>query len=246
MRKAPKAKINKKNTIVSVIERSKAFMSMYSALAPKKSVAISNGNDKLGDVVNVSLPPVLTCNNCQSCVSYCYAIRLYLKYGFDRKDGKLNPWLMNYCIYLADPERYFNEISNNCFNNRYFRWHTSGDIVDYRYFEGMIKVAINNPHCEFLAFTKQYEIVNAYIDNNSLNAIPKNLHLLFSASPNVDMVNPYNLPECHISFEDTILNTFKGCDGIAFECSGNCSECIKGRCGCFNLNNGDVTIINQH
>lgn len=249
MAKNPKAKINQATTIESVITRSKNYLVMYKKLAKNRHVVISNGNNKLGDVTNVSLPPVITCGkNCKSCKDFCYAVRLYLKFGFDRKDKKLNPWLLNYAIYLIDPDRYFNEINNSLFNTRYFRWHTSGDIIDVNYFDNMIKIALKNPSVNFLAFTKQYDIVNSYIamHGGNANIIPENLHLLFSASPQIDMINHYNLPECHINFENSELNTFKGCTGKVFHCGGNCTECIQNGCGCFNLKNGDVTLINQH
>ena len=247
MAKAPKQKINKKETIQAVIERSKAFMSMYKKECKKHNVSISTGNGKLGQVANISIPPVLTCGkNCKECVNYCYAIRLYLKFGFDREDGKFNPWLLNYCIFLTDPERYFDNISKVAYVYRFFRWHTSGDIVNELYFDGMLRVAKENPHCEFLAFTKQYDIVNSYCDKFGKSSIPANLHILYSASPNVKMVNPYNFPECHIAFEDSTKDTFTGCNGSVYHCGGNCEECIANGCGCFNLHDGDVTIINQH
>lgn len=245
MSKAPKQKINHESSIESVIARSKEFLDMYVNESKNRHVVVSTGNNKLGDVANVSLPPIITCGSgCKSCKSYCYAVRLYLKFGFDRKDKKLNPWLLNYAIFLSDPERYFNEISHQVFNHRFFRWHTSGDIVSLEYFKGMVKVAVENQHCQFLAFTKQYDIVNTYISQGGI--IPSNLHILFSASPEVNMFNPYNLPECHINFENSELNTFKGCTGKVFHCGGNCTECIVNGCGCFNLKNGDVTLINQH
>lgn len=243
----PKQKINQNATIQKVINESKKFLEKYKNAAKNSNVSISTGNGKLGSIGNISTPPIITCGSaCGSCMKYCYAVRAYLKYGFERKDKKLNPWLVNYCIFLIDPDRYFYEISRAVYVYRFFRWHVSGDIINKRYFEGMVKVAVENPHCEFLAFTKQYDIVNAFIEENSIYAIPKNLHLLFSAAPGLEMKNPHNMPECHINFENQELNTFKGCAGNVYHCSGNCSECIANNCGCFYLNNNDVTIINQH
>jgi hypothetical protein len=72
------------------------------------------------------------------------------------------------------------------------------------------------------------------------------LHLLFSAAPGVDMPNPYNIPECHINFQDPAQNTYKGGAEFIHHCAGNCTECAVNGCGCFFLKPGDVTIINQH
>jgi hypothetical protein len=127
---------------------------------------------------------------------------------------------------------------------RFFRWHVSGDIVNDRYLAGMIRVALENPKCEFLAFTKAYQIVNTAIAAGAV--IPSNLHLLFSAAPGVEMPNPYNIPECHINFQDPAQNTYCGGAEYEYHCTGNCTECAINGCGCFFLKPGDVTIINQH
>jgi hypothetical protein len=153
-------------------------------------------------------------------------------------------WNENYVLFLTDPNRYFSEISAAVKLQRFFRWHVSGDIVNGAYLAGMIRVAMENPKVEFLAFTKAYQIVNAAIAAGIV--IPSNLHLLFSAAPGVEMPNPYNIPECHISFADPAQNTYKGGAEYEYHCTGNCTECAINSCGCFFLKPGDVTIINQH
>ena len=45
-----------------------------------------------------------------------------------------------------------------------FRFHVGGDIIDNIYFDYMVAIARDFPETKFLAFTKKYEIVNAYID----------------------------------------------------------------------------------
>ena len=231
----PKAKINSQSGINAAINRGLAYRNMD---ITNEHVSISAGNKKLGVVANISLPPVITCANCSGCKEFCYAVRSFNRLGDN------NVWVKNLAIYKKDSARYFEEINKACYIYRFFRWHVSGDIVDSNYLLGMVNVATDNAHCEFLAFTKNYSVVNAYLDNGG--NIPSNLHILFSAAPGVNLNNPYSLPECHINFEDEALNTFKGCSGIAYHCTGNCEECIAKGCGCFNLRNGDVTIINQH
>lgn len=231
----PKSKINTK-ALTKAIELSKLVKDIDTNNA---SISISKGNKKLGAVANISLPPVVTCSNCNECKNYCYAIRSYTCYPTVWK-----AWNNNLAIFKNDPEKYFNDISKACYVYRFFRWHTSGDIIDLSYFIGMCKVASENLHCQYLAFTKNYKVVNEYI--KSYGEIPNNLHIVFSAAPNTKMENPYSLPECHINFENKELNTFKGCKGTVYHCSGNCEECIANGCGCFNLSKNDVTIINQH
>ena len=233
----PKARINSDKSIKKAIQTSKAYQDSHTGDGVQ--IHISAGNMKLGAIMNISLPPVTTCHNCNSCKHYCYAVRSY-----NRLPDTATAWNENYLLFITDPDRYFSEISAAVKLQRFFRWHVSGDIVNSRYLAGMIDVAFENPKVEFLAFTKAYEIVNDWIKNES--DIPSNLHLLFSASPGVDMPNPYGVPECHINFADPCLNTYHGGAEFVYYCGGNCTECAINGCGCFFLKPGDVTIINQH
>ena len=237
MSKKPTARINSTAAINKAIQNCKVYSSEH--YCDGVSIQISSGNSKLGAIMNISLPPVVTCHNCSSCKNYCYAVRTY-----NRFTGTAESWNANYLLYLTDPVTYFEEISAAVKTQRFFRWHVSGDIVDLNYLYGMIRVALDNRKCEFLAFTKAYQIVNAAIAAGAV--IPDNLHLLFSASPGVDMPNPARVPECHINFADPALNTYHGGAEYVYHCSGNCTECAANGCGCFFLKNGDVTIIDQH
>ena len=237
MSKKPKARINSEKSIQKAIQNSKAYNAAHAG--DNLSIHTSGGNAKLGSIMNISLPPVTTCHNCSSCSKYCYAIRSYNRFT-DTAVG----WNENYLLFLTYPDRYFNEISKAVKLQRFFRWHVSGDIVNGAYLAGMIRVALENPKVEFLAFTKAYQIVNAAIAAGAV--IPSNLHLLFSAAPGVKMPNPYKLPECHINFADPSLNTYCGGAEFVYHCTGNCTECAINGCGCFFLKSGDVTIIDQH
>ena len=237
MSKKPTARINSAAAIKKVSDN---FNQAINKCDPDNiKIHISAGNAKLGAIMNISLPPVMTCHNCGSCSKYCYAVRSY-----NRFTGTAAGWNENYLLFITDPDRYFNEISAAVKLQRFFRWHVSGDIVNELYLAGMIRVALENPKVEFLAFTKAYQIVNAAIAAGAV--IPSNLHLLFSAAPGVDMPNPYRLPECHINFADPALNTYCGGAEYEYHCTGNCTECAINGCGCFFLKPGDVTIINQH
>lgn len=235
--KKPKARVNADKSILKAINNCKVFIENADRDAAR--LHVSAGNMKLGAIMNISLPPVVTCHNCSNCKHYCYAVRSY-----NRLPDTAAAWNDNYMLFLTDPIEYFRSISKAVKMQRFFRWHVSGDIVNRDYFRNMIYVAKDNPNCEFLAFTKAYEIVNAVLDNGT--EIPSNLHILFSAAPGNDMPNPHRLPECHINFEDPTKNTYKGGAGYEHHCNGNCTECVINGCGCFFLKNGDVTIIDQH
>ena len=237
MSKQPKARINSTAAINKAILSSTTYITEN--YTNGVSIHISSGNNKLGAIMNISLPPVATCHNCSSCKNYCYAVRTYNHYT-----RTAAAWNENYLLFMTDPVTYFEEISDAVKLQRFFRWHVSGDIVNAAYLAGMIRVAQENPKCEFLAFTKAYQIVNDAIAAGAV--IPGNLHLLFSASPGVDMPNPHRLPECHINFADPALNTYHGGAEYVHHCGGNCTECAINGCGCFFLKTGDVTVIDQH
>ena len=237
MSKGPKARINSEKSIRKAVMNFNHARNVYDGDPIK--IHISAGNMKLGAIMNISLPPVTTCHNCSCCKNYCYAVRSY-----NRLPDTAAAWNENYLLFISDPDRYFHEISKAVKTQRFFRWHVSGEIVNGSYLAGMIRVANENPKCEFLAFTKAYQIVNAAIAAGAV--IPSNLHLLFSAAPGVEMPNPYKIPECHINFADPALNTYCGGAEYVYHCGGNCTECAVNGCGCFFLKPGDVTVIDQH
>lgn len=237
MSKKPQARVNADASINKAINNCKVFLDQVNADYVR--LHVSAGNMKLGAIMNISLPPVVTCHNCASCKHYCYAVRSY-----NRLPDTAAAWNDNLALFMKDPVLYFDEISHAVRAQRFFRWHVSGDIVNRTYFLGMIHVALENPNCEFLAFTKAYQIVNECLAAGAV--IPKNLHVLLSAAPNTEMPNPYRLPECHINFADPALNTYKGGAEYVHHCNGNCTECVINGCGCFFLKNGDITIIDQH
>lgn len=47
-----------------------------------------------------------------------------------------------------------------------------------------------------------------------------NLHLLFSGWPNLDVDNPFRLPEAHVLFKDETTTARDD----ALQCAGNCTE----------------------
>jgi hypothetical protein len=130
--KKPTARINSAAAIKKVYQNSAAYNQQHAGDALQ--IHISAGNNKLGSIMNISLPPVVTCQNCGSCCKYCYAVRSY-----NRFTGTAAGWNENYLLFLTDPDRYFNEISQAVKLQRFFRWHVSGDIVNGAYFAGMIR-----------------------------------------------------------------------------------------------------------
>lgn len=198
-------------------------------------ISISKGNIKMGKIPSVSLPAIITCTNCL-CAEKCYA----------RKIERLRPvvaaaYRKNLSILEADPEQYWREVRGTIMMNKFFRFHVSGDIPNDDYFEQMVSVARDNPHCEILCFTKKYSIVNKYLDKHD-GVIPDNLHMIFSGWPELKMDNPYHLPEAHVLFRDGTTTAAP----YAEFCGGNCTECAKVNGGCWSLGRGEQVVFKEH
>lgn len=201
----------------------------------KTKVYFSDGNTKMGAVPSVSLPPIVTCHNCTECAKKCYARRMYNRLPVVREQYDANLELLH-----NDPERYFSDIGTVLHYYDMFRWHVSGDIVDYNYLEQMCRLAEENKNCIQLAFTKNYKDVNAYLSDGG--NIPDNLHILMSVWKGTHFENPFGLPECHIMYkngETTAGNEYTMCDG-------NCFMCFCEDKGCIGLERGEQLVINEH
>ena len=198
-----------------------------------QNVSISKGNTKMGSIPSVSLPPIITCKNCSSCSKDCYAAKLCriyksVKAAYDR----------NYEILKADRNAYFTQVKAAAMVNRYFRFHVSGDIIDQDYLDRMVKVARECKGTTFLAFTKNYEDVNAYFAKHKQ---PKNLKLIFSLPFDGAIIdNPHNLPTAAVIFKG------KEPDASWKICGGNCTECACRGVGCWELKKGETIAFYKH
>ena len=199
-------------------------------------IKISPGNIKMGSIPSVSLPAGVTCRKNCLCYPKCYAHKIERL----RKSVR-EAYESNYRLLIEDPDTYWREVNATVMLNRYFRFHVSGDIVDMDYLENMVKVAKENPHCQILCFTKQYELVNEWLDNNE-EGFPSNLHIIFSVWDGMECPNPHNLPEAHVRYRDGHTTARED----AYECGGNCSDCAVVECGCWVLENGEQIIFNEH
>ncbi len=196
-------------------------------------VSISNRNSKMGPIPSVSLPPIVTCKNCATCAKACYAAKL----------ARLRPsvrdaWQRNLDILKADRDAYFLQVKAAAMVTRFFRFHVSGDIIDADYLNRMVKLARELKGTEFLAFTKNYEDVNAYFMNHKK---PGNLHLIFSLPfDGAKIDNPHNLPTAAVIFKG------QDPDPSYKVCGGNCTECACRGIGCWSLKKGETVAFNKH
>ena len=228
------------DTIKKFFEAFKMWLAIVcDAIAKHKKlssmVTISDGNTKMGKVASVSLLPLLTCpKRCrETCGKKCYAVKLC-----KLRPTVLNSYARNTAIQKVAMHAYFKAIDNAVKNVRFFRFHVSGDIPNKKYFRFMIKTAQENKHCEFLIFTKQYEIVNNWIASG--NTIPQNMHILFSGWTNLKPTNPYNLPETNV------YNTPEEMNKKWIPCGGNCLNCACKGSGCWTAKNGETIAFKIH
>lgn len=195
-------------------------------------IKLSYGNRKTGSLVpSISLIPIADCNNCAHCAKGCYAIRNIACYDASRK-----MMAQNSAIAHGDLPRYFRELDAAVKFVRFLRIHVSGDIISPAYLTGMVDVAIKNTHCQFLCFTKCFDIVNNYLDDHG--SFPENLHIIFSEWRGLDVPNPHNLPTSRPVWEGEKV------EGIM--CPGSCSECAAFDKGCWSLKKGERILFEAH
>ena len=199
----------------------------------KNLLSISHGNRKMGEIPSVSLPACTTCNPEAPCFKDCYAVKIARIYKTADAAYHRNLDILN-----NDWNSYWDQVRHAVSMTRYFRFHVSGDIPNAGYFKEMVITARQYPNTTILVFTKQYSIVNNYID--IFGALPNNLKVIFSNWGSWKCNNPYNLPQCEVIFKDN-----KPADNWKI-CGGNCSECACRGVGCWELKNNETIAIYKH
>lgn len=199
----------------------------------ENKISISKGNKKMGEIKSVSLPPIVTCASNCTCAKKCYAAKLCRIYKNVKKSYEQNLEILN-----NNPGEYWGQVEKVLKTSRFFRFHVSGDIPNKEYLGKMVETVRNNPHCDVLVFTKQYDFINEMIDDGM--EIPSNLHIIFSEWEGMNMNNPHNMPVAHVIFRGN-----KAEDNWKI-CTGNCLECAVNGENCWNLNHGEHIAFHEH
>lgn len=201
-------------------------------------VRLMEGNTKTGKTVyTVSLIPIADCcENCKECMKECYDI---INVCFQSSVQSVRA--VNSAIHRLDIERFWREVSEQIKEKaaRALRINVGGDITmeDVPFIN---QIAKENPKCDILFFTKNYEAVNNYLDNNEFEG---NVYCIFSAWKNTPMNNRHNLPTSHVLYcnGETTAPEFG-----SYYCGGNCSKCNYNDEGCFGLKKGESVIFPAH
>ena len=199
----------------------------------KQYAKVSNTNSKLGgQIYSINLPPVVTCRADAPCFKGCYACKG--NWLFPKVKNSLS---QNLEAYKGNPTLFFDSVAAQTALVRFCRWHSSGDIVDMQYFEGMCKVARKNKETHYLCFTKKYEIINEFLSKGK--RIPKNLSIVLSAWSNWISENPYDLPMTYV-YGKEFNNELIPKDAIP--CGGKCETCQA----CWTLKKGQHVYFLKH
>lgn len=196
---------------------------------------ITTKNDKLGGyIAQVNMEKGTTCRPDAPCFKGCYCNHGKMNCPTVKKGHQIR-----YELYKANPIGFFAKLSNELDWQpfKYFRWHSSGDIVDEQYLDLMCKLARKHRTTHFLCFTKKYELVNQYLDTHRK---PSNLVICLSNWGTWRVENPHHLPESFVNFG-------KGNEDIpefAYECPDSCADCPGTHC--WHMKNGDSVVFKQH
>lgn len=193
-------------------------------------IHISKKNAKLGNIANISLPPLVTCIDNPPCAAKCYARKAYEGYAAHTCGPA---WDENLAEYKADAASYFGQITRFLHQHpqtTHFRWHVSGDIPDAVYYSYMLAVAVMNPTVKFLCYSRK-----SFLLPPPFGAIPANFTMLRSIW--LDEVDPelYKGRWFKVVPKDVPIDP-------ALACPGRCDKCYA----CWNLKAGEGRVIHLH
>lgn len=195
---------------------------------------ISESNKKMGEVGSFSTLPIVTCDKNAPCFKECYAKRMCTF-----RKSVHDAWEVN--TEMVRDERWADIMDDVIDYVRFrhakmFRWFVGGDIWKKDMFETMFMIADECPECEFMAFTKCYDIIEEYTDIE----LPKNLHIVLSAwngfQPSEDLKKRF--PVCYYddgSMAESIPKDAK-------TCLGGCESCQE----CWKMTAGQSVRIYKH
>ncbi len=206
----------------------RAYIKNYTFKPP----CISEGNSKLGDISNFSLPPVISCANCAKCYRACYVQKSFLSYINVRTSQYNNLYLVKNNLPIVDNalRAYFDKQNKNPLqsdNVQLFRIHVSGDFISQTYIDMWENLARDYKNVLFLAFTKAFKF--------DYNHNIKNLKYVFSLFPGMK-TNKLN-PKISRAYAGNMGLYTKRKNERIIDCIGNCEACGV----CWNLDN-DISV----
>lgn len=219
-------------TVEKYLDSMQTWIKFFSENITDYHVSISDSNDKIGDIANISTAAVLTCPHAQQCKYWCYDIRDCFRHGYN--STTMQARAKNTALLLKDFVRYFFEIRAflRSYKGAYFRWHVGGETKDRKYRDEMIHTAVMFPEIFFFTYTKEYVLWN------EIRVLPSNLIVMYSEWKGLPLVNPYNRPVFKVRFKGDPVP-----DDCTWKCPGKCQMCVKAHRGCIV---GENTWVDEH
>lgn len=201
-------------------------------------IHMTTKNKKTGPAILDLAFPVCSCREDAPCKESCYACK-----GAQQIAVVQAAYYRNWRLWNENPDNFFEQVF---YEIKYsglttVRFFDSGDFPNYDFLERVISLCEKTPDVKYMAFTKQYEIVNDYIFKNG--KLPNNLNIVFSAwDKSWEVPNPHELPVAYVEFKDKRMNP--NFPKNSFRCpmrESTCSACKV----CWNKNLKAV-IFKQH
>ena len=190
-------------------------------------ITLGEGNGKIGEVLNFSLPSVLTCPGASEwCLKYCYGKRFEI-----RRPKCRNAYQQNYEI-AQDTERFIHIMTGiipriiPC-----FRIHVCGDFGSREYISAWIRICSELPNIHFWTYSRSWRLNSLLPVLEELNKLD-NMELFLSTDPTM------SLPPK--GWRIAFIESDPRANGILCkEQTGEVESCLE--CGyCFKENRGDV------
>ena len=198
---------------------------------------VSESNDKLGNIPSFSTMPGETCAPGLPCRDECYAKRMIRSY----RKNVVRSWKRN--TELVRSRRYEEIIEDITSYIRFkhsglFRWFVGGDIFDRGMLIAMTRIAKQCPETRFLCFTKRFDLLEEYLEQEM--DVPENLNIVLSAwkSYQPSEILKKRFPVCYM--DDGTSECEVPPDALT--CNGHCIECQA----CFGLKCGACVKIHKH
>ena len=165
-------------------------------------IHMTTKNRKTGPAILDLAFPVCSCREDAPCKESCYACK-----GAQQIAVVQAAYYRNWRLWNEDPDNFFEQVF---YEIKYsglttVRFFDSGDICSVDFLHRMVLLCEKTPDVRYMAFTKQYELVNDYISEHG--ELPDNLNIIFSAWDKLwNVPNPYNLPVAYVDFKDKRMN----------------------------------------
>ena len=103
----------------------------------------------------------------------------------------------------------------------YFRFDSHGELINLNHLENYNNIALKNPHCNFTLWTKRFDLIKKFFDNNQK---PKNLILIYS---NSKLDKPLYYDKLPKYFDKSFNNVTKeNKKNFYINCHSKCVDCL--------------------